>query len=35
MTCHFTSDGILQIKAPYNTPPEAVVIDTEIPVKHE
>ncbi|VDM97693.1 unnamed protein product [Thelazia callipaeda] len=35
MTCHFTSDGILQIKAPYEAPQEAVVIDTEIPVKHE
>ncbi|MCP9260821.1 hypothetical protein DINM_003970 [Dirofilaria immitis] len=35
MTCHFTSDGILQIKAPYNLPQEAITVDTEIPVKHE
>ncbi|VDM07339.1 unnamed protein product [Wuchereria bancrofti] len=35
MTCHFTSEGILQIKAPYNAPEEAIVADTEIPVKHE
>ncbi|CAG9535430.1 unnamed protein product [Cercopithifilaria johnstoni] len=35
MTCHFTSDGILQIKAPYNAPQEAIAVDTEIPVKHE
>ncbi|VDK83883.1 unnamed protein product [Litomosoides sigmodontis] len=35
MTCHFTSDGILQIKAPYNAPQEAIAADTEIPVKHE
>uniref|UniRef100_A0A915PU79 SHSP domain-containing protein n=1 Tax=Setaria digitata TaxID=48799 RepID=A0A915PU79_9BILA len=35
MTCHFTSDGILQIKAPYDAPQEAVTVDTEIPVKHE
>ncbi|EFO17309.1 hypothetical protein LOAG_11186 [Loa loa] len=35
MTCHFTSDGILQIKAPYNPPQEAITVDTEIPVKHE
>ncbi|VDN28425.1 unnamed protein product [Gongylonema pulchrum] len=35
MTCHFTADGILQIKAPYNPPQEALVGDTEIPVKHE
>ncbi|VDP27390.1 unnamed protein product [Onchocerca flexuosa] len=31
MTCHFTSDGILQIKAPYNPPQEAITADTEIP----
>ncbi|KAL3986060.1 Hsp20/alpha crystallin family protein [Acanthocheilonema viteae] len=35
MTCHFTVDGILQIKAPYNAPQEAIAVDTEIPVKHE
>uniref|UniRef100_A0A0R3RMD9 SHSP domain-containing protein n=1 Tax=Elaeophora elaphi TaxID=1147741 RepID=A0A0R3RMD9_9BILA len=35
MTCHFTSDGILQIRAPYNAPQEAIAADTEIHIKHE
>lgn len=36
VTCRFTSEGVLQIKAPYNPPPEAETVkDTEINVKHE
>ena len=36
VTCRFTSEGILQIKAPYNPPvEEEKPKDTEIHVKHE
>uniref|UniRef100_A0A9J2PX74 SHSP domain-containing protein n=1 Tax=Ascaris lumbricoides TaxID=6252 RepID=A0A9J2PX74_ASCLU len=36
LTCRFTSDGVLEVKAPYNPPPEAESIkETEIKVKHE
>lgn len=36
LTCRFTSEGVLQVKAPYTPPPEAEKAkETEINVKHE
>uniref|UniRef100_A0A0N5AXC4 SHSP domain-containing protein n=1 Tax=Syphacia muris TaxID=451379 RepID=A0A0N5AXC4_9BILA len=36
LKCRFTSDGLLQLKAPYNPPKETEAPkDTEIKVKHE
>ncbi|VDM49944.1 unnamed protein product [Toxocara canis] len=36
VTCRFKTDGVLEVKAPYNPPPEAEPIkDTDIQVKHE
>ncbi|KHN79940.1 Major egg antigen [Toxocara canis] len=36
LTCRFKTDGVLEVKAPYNPPPEAEPIkDTDIQVKHE